>query len=240
MFSQTTSQNRAILLLLAVALLAGPALCEQNYVTRYDLFAGYSYFNSPSISLLEHGMQFQFGMRPRTWYSIGFDYTHATGSMTLTPSLLPDALQATLGGQLKQLAALGRLPAGYALSVPTDSSTNTFAAGPQLAFRHFQKVTIFARPSMGAIRELATPRPSDPIAKSIVAGLTPSGKKMDWTGFFGGAVGMDLLLTHHFALRVQTDVVYDHLFNDILKNGRPTVRVGMGPCLNFGKNIAEK
>jgi hypothetical protein len=31
--------------------------------------------------------------------------------------------------------------------------------------------------------------------------------------------------------------VYDHLFNDVLKDGRWTVRFSIGPCFNFGRNI---
>lgn len=95
----------------------------QQYVTRYDAYVGYAFLNSPKISLFQPGFQFQVGMRPRTWYSLGFDYTWASGSMTLTPNLLPTPLQQQLGGLLEQLAAAGKLPPGYKLAVGADSTT---------------------------------------------------------------------------------------------------------------------
>jgi hypothetical protein len=47
-------------------------------------------------------------------------------------------------------------------------------------------------------------------------------------------------MNRHFAWRTKADMVYDHLFNDLLKDGRLTARFSTGPCFNFGKNIAEK
>jgi hypothetical protein len=172
-------------------------------------------------------------------YSLGFDYSVATGDLTLTPDLLPNSLQQQLAAQLGQLAAIGRLPAGYKLSVKAHSNTQTFTVGPQLAFRHFEKVTLFVRPTLGAIREVATPMPADPIAAGVVANLAPQGKKEDWTYFYGFGGGMDYLFSKHFALRVQADLVRDHLFNDILKDSRGTVRFSIGPCFNFGRNIKD-
>ena len=123
------------------------------------------------------------------------------------------------------------------LDVATHSTSQTFALGPQLAYRHFSHLTLFVRPSLGAIHEEAVPHPADPIATVIAAQLAPTGKKTDWTGFYGFGGGFDILLSKHFALRTQADLVYDHLFNDLLKDGRWTVRFSVGPCFNFGKNI---
>ncbi len=231
--------DRSPAIAFAALMLASTAVCQQTYVTRYDAFFGYAYLNSPAIKLPESGIQFQIGLRPSTRYSVGFDYSQATGDLTLSSHLLPDALQQQLAAQLAQLAAAGRLPAGYALVVPAHSRTQTFSLGPQLAFRHFRQVTFFLRPSCGAIREVATPKPKDPIAQGIVAQLVPSGKKRDWTGFFGVGGGIDLNFSNHVSFRIQGDYVYDHLFNDLLKNGRWTTRFGIGPCFNFGRNIAE-
>ena len=224
---------------LALFLLAPAVFGQQTNVARYDFFTGFTNLNSPKIGLVENGFQMQIGVRPKTWYSIGFDYSRSTGDLTITPDLLPTALQQTLGAQLGGLAAAGRLPAGYKLIVPASSTTQSFALGPQLAFRHFSRVTFFVRPSMGAIREVATPNPQDPIAKVIVAGLAPTGRKVDWQGFYGVGYGFDILFTNHFALRTQGDLVWDHLFNDILAQGRWTNRFSIGPCFNFGRNIAE-
>ena len=231
--------QRTLLLAIALILLATPLFCQQTYVSRYDVYTGYTYLNSPKIGLAEHGFNLQAGLRPTTWYSLGFDYSVSAGDLTLTPDLLPSALQQTLGAQLGQLAAHGLLPAGYALAVKAHSNTQTFEAGPQLAWRRWSHMTLFLRPALGAIRETATPKPADPIATMIVKGLTPTGKKQDWTWFYGFGGGADFIFSKHVSLRVQADLVRDHLFNDILKDARGTVRFSIGPAFNFGRNIKE-
>jgi hypothetical protein len=228
-----------ILLVLALLLVSAPASAQQDYVSRYDLFAGYTFLDSPRVSLFENGFHFQVGVRPKTWYSLGFDYSVSGGGLTLTPNLLTPAWQQTLGADLMQLAEAGQLPAGYVVSVPSHSRTQTFAGGPQLSYRHFKKLTLFVRPSFGAIHEVATPHPDDPIAKLIVAALAPTGRKTDWTAFYGFGGGIDFLFSKHVGLRVQSDLVYDHLFSDILKDGRLTSRFSVGPCFNFGRNIKK-
>jgi len=155
----------------------------------------------------------------------------------LTPNLLTPKLQAELG------AMLG--PAAAGLSVGAHSRTQTFAAGPQLAYRHFQKVTLFVRPNCGIIKELATAQPVGQLATGVVGALeqsgllAASGQKSDWTPFYGFGGGIDFLVGHHFGLRVQGDLVHDHLFDDLLKDPRWTTRFSVGPLFNFGKNIAK-
>jgi len=233
---------------LAFLALALPVFGQQDYVTRYDAFGGYAFLDSPHISLFEHGFATQVGFRPKTWYSFGFDYSFSAGDLSLTPNLLPTGLQQSLSGTLGQLAGAGLLPPGYKLAVPAHSRTQTFAVGPQLAYRHFRHETLFLRPLFaGAIYEQATakPNPNDLIASSIVAGLAKSGliasslQKTDTTWFLGVGGGFDILISHHFAIRTQVDVVYDHLFNDLLKDGRWTTRFSTGPAFNFGRNIKE-
>ena len=202
----------------ALLVLASSAFGQQEDVTRYA----------------------QVRFRPRTWDSVGFDYSLSTGDLTLTPDLLTGSLQQQLGAVLAQLAAGGRLPQGYALVVPTHSVTQTFAVGPQLAFRHWRHWTVFVRPVFaGAIREAATQQPRDPIAAEIAMQLAPTGKKTDIAPFIGFGGGYDILFTKHFALRTQADLEYDHLFNDLLRDGRFTVRFSIGPAFNFGKNIVQ-
>jgi hypothetical protein len=223
---------RTAFIILTFVLLVVPAQIfgQQKYVSRYDFFAGYTFLDSPHVNLFENGLHLQAAVRPKTWYSLGFDYSITSGGLTLTPNLLTTSLQ-------QQLAA--ELPPGYNLAVPSNSRTQTFAGGPQLAYRHFAKVTLFVRPSIGAIYEVATPSPGDPIAKLIVAQLAPSGKKTDWRAFYGFGGGADYAVTKHVGLRVQADLVYDHLFSDLLQDGRMTVRFSVGPCFNIGKNIVK-
>jgi hypothetical protein len=192
------------------------------------------------VSLLENGFAMQVGYRPATWWSLGFDYSLSRGDLTLVPTLLTPALQQQLGTQLGQLAAAGGIPPGYTLVVPAHSTTQTFAAGPQLAYRHFEHLTLFLRPVFaGGIHEVATPHAGDPIAALVVAQLAPSGKKTDTTGFVGFGGGVDIIVSKHFALRTQMDLVHDHLFGDLLKDGRFTFRFSVGPAFNFGRNIVQ-
>ena len=231
---------RRTLIVLPTLLLALPAFGQQTYVPRYDAYVGYAFLDSPHIGLFENGVAAQVGFRPRTWLSFGFDYTFAEGDGTITPSLLPTNLQQQLGAQLLGLTALGIIPPGYQLVVPIHSRSQTFAVGPQLAYRHFTHVTLFLRPVFaGAIHEYASPEPRDPIAAQIVKGLTPAGYKTDTAPFVGFGGGFDILLGKHFAIRTQADLVYDHLFNDILKDGRFTTRFSIGPAFNFGRNIVK-
>jgi hypothetical protein len=230
------------LLLLAVLFVATPALGEQNDVSRFDLFTGYTFLDSPHVGLFANGFHFQFGVRPKTWYSLGFDYSISSGNLTLNQGLLVPSLQQQLSMEIAGLEALGVLPAGYTLSVPSGALTQTITGGPQLAYRHFSKITLFIRPSIGAIHEVATPHPSssDPFAQAVVAMLTTNGKKTDWTTFEGFGGGVDFLFSKHVALRVQADLVYAHLFSDDLKDGMFITRFSVGPCFNFGSNIRKK
>ena len=225
-------------LLPSLALLSGfSALAQQTYVGRYDIYGGFLYFDSPSINLAERGFHLQAGTRLKTWLSFGFDYTIDTGHTALGPNLFTTTLQTQLGAELAALAAAGKLPPGYSLSVPIDSSTQTYALGPELAYRRWSRVTLFARPAIGVIHETATPRPSDPITAAIVAQLAPGGKKTDWTPFYGAGGSVDVNLTKYFGVRFSADFVHDHLFSDILKNGRNTYRLAVGPVFQFGPNI---
>lgn len=216
----------------------GSPVFGQQYVGRFDIYGGFMYFDSPSINLAERGFHLQAGVRMKRWYSLGFDYSTDTGHTTLTPNLLTTSVQEQLGGQLRQLAALGRVPPGYSLAVPIDSSTQTFAAGPQLAYRRWQFVTLYVRPSIGAIHEIATPHATDPVTRLVISQLAPSGQKTDWTPFYGFGGSADLNFRKHLAVRLSVDFVHDHLFSDLL-NGRNTVRLAIGPALQFGRNISK-
>jgi hypothetical protein len=233
--------SRRIFTMLAVALLlaTSPLFGQQTYVTRFDTYAGYTFLRSPQVNLFENGFHYQFGVRPATWYSLGFDYSIAAGDLTITPDLLTTKLQTGLGGQLQYLIANHVIPANYKLSVTAHSRTQTATVGPQLAYRHFSKITLFFRPTAGLIFEEATPKSGDAFVNSIVKGLVPSGKKNDRTWFYGVGGGVDFLFTNHLGLRVQADIVRDHLFDDLLMNSRWTSRFSIGPCFNFGKNIAK-
>jgi len=218
-------------------LMATSVHAQQTDISRYDAYAGFTDLYSPQLGLNQQGFQTQVGMNRRPWYSLGFDYSVASGKEVLKPALLPASLQDEIAAVEQLYIKEGALPANYQLAIPTHAFTDTFAAGPQLVYRHSQKATFFIRPSLGALRERATPHPNDPFSTLIAAQLAPSGSKLDWTGFYGVGGGGEYALTHHLGIRAQLDAVYNHPFNDILANGRWTLRYSVGPSLHFGRNI---
>jgi len=239
LFGKTNMHNPLRLLLTSAAtlLIAFSAPAQQSNISRFDLYTGFADIDSPELGLNQKGFHTQAGMNVRPWYSVGFDYSVANGDEVLTTGLLPTALQAQVNGAQQQFIALGLLPASYVLRVPTHAITQTFALGPQLTYRHFQRMTLFVRPSLGAIHERATPHPTDPFATVVAQQLAPAGFKADWTGFYGMGGGADFAITKHVGIRAQLDAVYNHPFDDILANGRWTFRYSVGPSFHFGRNI---
>jgi Outer membrane protein beta-barrel domain len=228
------------LLAATVLLISAPAYAQQDYVGRFDVYAGYMFLDSPHIKLFENGFHTQVGYRATNWLSLGFDYIYGTGSTTITPNLLTTGLQQELGAELGQLMQEGIIPTSYTLAVPINSKTETYSAGPQVSYRHFKAVTLFIRPDLGAMHETARPVPTaDPVAQGIINQLAPGGVKTDWVAFYGFGGGVDLNITPHFSLRIQADLVHDHLFNDLLKDSRNTVRFAIGPGFQWGKNVAK-
>jgi hypothetical protein len=225
--------------LAASLFLATCALGQQSYVGRWDAYGGFMRLMQPSINLAEPGFNLQAGMRLTNWVTAGFDYTVGTGQNTLKPGMLVPSLQKQLSAQLSELVAMGLVPPGYQLVVPIEAKTQSFQVGPDFPFRHFQAVTFFVRPNLGALQVVGTPRPADPIAKLVVNQLTPAGKKTDWTYFYGFGGGLEFNVTRHFAVRFQADFAHDQFFNDLLKEGN-TIRFSVGPALQWGKNIAGR
>ena len=227
-----------ILLILSVVA-AVPALAQQDYVGRWDVYGGFTPLVRPSLDLTEYGFNFQGGYRATTWVTLGFDYSVATGSNVLASGMLAPALASQLGAQLGQMAQAGLIPPNYTLAVPTNARTQTFQAGTDFPIRKFKTVTFYVRPNLGAMQLIATLRPADPIAKAVVAGLAPTGKKTDWTYFYGFGGGFEINVTPHFAMRFQADFAHDNVFDGILKSGN-TIRVSVGPAFQFGKNVAGR
>jgi hypothetical protein len=216
-----------------------PVFGQQDYVGRFDLYNGFTWFDSPSANLQQRGYHLQAGLNAKTWLAFGFDYSVGTGNLTVTPNLLKPSLQTQIAAQLAALEAAGVIPPGYQLAIGAGATTQTFAAGPQLEYRHFQRVTLFIRPSIGAIYESVNLHPHDQITTAIVAQLAPAGTKTDWEAFYGVGGGVDLNFMRHASIRLQADFVHNDLFTDILKSSRNTVRLSIGPAFHFGKNIAQ-
>jgi len=224
-------------LVLLIPVLAATA--QQTDVQHYDFYAGFAGFETPYLNLAQRGFHLQVGDNLRSWLAVGFDYSEAGGNNSLSPKVLKPSLQQELGGELAVLAQEGVIPANYQLVVPLHAFSETFALGPQLVYRRFRPMTLFVRPSLGAIRQRVTPHPVDPIQTAVVAQLVPSGTKLDWQGFYGFGGGLDWNATHHFGIRAQADLVYWQLFNDLLAQGTWTTRYAGGVTYHFGGNLAK-
>ncbi len=236
----------ASILAAALLLAAVPALGQQTYVTRFNVYGGYQYFNSPAIGLAEHGVNAQAGVRATRWLTLGVDYSRAAGNMALDSSVLLPSLQQSLGMLMSALPLYGiNVPSGYVLRVPTHSVSQTIAVGPEFVYRHFKPITIFVRPNGGIILENASPQPVDQIQQFVVSrfkamGLVPlMSPKHDKVLFWGWGAGIDYNFSKHVSMRFQTDMVRDHLFNDLLAKSRNTFRFAFGPSFNFGPNITK-
>jgi hypothetical protein len=216
------------------------ATAQQSNVQHYDVYAGFAGFETPWLNLAQRGFHLQVGDNLRPWLAVGFDYSEASGHNALTPKVLKPSLQQELGAELGLLVQEGAIPANYQLVVPLHAFSETFALGPQLEYRHFNPVTLFVRPSLGAIRQRVTPHPTDPVQTAVVAQLVPAGTKLDWQGFYGFGGGLDWNATPHFGVRAQADLVYWGLFNDLLAQGTWTTRYAGGVSYHFGGNILAK
>jgi len=223
----------------ALSLFSAALEAQQAYVSRYSGYAGFAVIDSPVLGLEENGFHAQFGVNPKPWLAVGVDYSVATGSDTLTPNLLLPSLQAMIQAAEAQFKAVGALPPAYTLALHTDASTQTFGAGPQLAYRHFARLTLFGHPSFGALREHAVPRPADPFQTLLVHQLAPTGSKTDWIPTYGLGGGGEFIMTRHLALRAQVEAVWNHPFSDLLGEARWTFRYSVGPSFQFGRNISH-
>ncbi|HLY18273.1 MAG TPA: hypothetical protein VKR61_13665 [Bryobacteraceae bacterium] len=238
-----------VLILLALALSVGSAAFgqqlpppepEQQYVGKFLIYTGYMFLDSPKISLFEPGIHVQAGMRWSRHISVGFDYSRGTGSTSIGLNQATTALQNEFNPILAGLIAAGILPSSYVAKLPFSSVTQTFTMGPEFPWRRFKRITPYIRPSAGIINEMATAHPPDHVTQLVVNAVAPSGKEEEWTAFYGFGGGCAFNITKHFSLVVQADLVHDHLFPDLLKEGRNTVRFSVGPGVQFGHNVTRK
>jgi hypothetical protein len=205
---------------------------QQTYVSRFDMFSGYSFLNTNKLNLFENGYNQEFGVNVRSWLAIGGDFSVFAGNNTLLPSMLKTNLQQELGQML---------PPGYNLTMPSHSTTYTFSAGPQINIRKLQAVTFFIRPALGGLHETATLKPGDPIATVVAQTLLGSSmQKSDTVLFYGFGGGIDFNASKHFGMRVAADFVHYNMFDNLLSGSENSVRFSVGPTFRFGENIIRK
>lgn len=214
-----------------VFVLSGAAFSQQDYVPRYEGFAGYTYFTAPNINLVQRGYNLEFGVNLNSWLIVGGDYSWFQGHSDITVPDLTPAVQARLA---PFLPVLGPNP-----KLPFEGTTNTFTAGVQFNYRKLRWITLFARPAIGGLHESATLNATSPALALVVQAIAPGGKKTDLQPFYGVGGGFDLNVSRHVGLRVSADFVHVSLFSDLLANPRNGARVSMGPTFRFGRNVAE-
>jgi hypothetical protein len=217
-----------------------PAEEQGQYVGHFLIYTGFMFLDSPKINLFEPGIHIQAGMRWSRHISLGFDYSRGTGPTTIGLNQATPALQNEFGPLLAELIAANILPANYVAALPFSSVTQTFTMGPEFPYRRFNRFTPYIRPSAGIINEVATAHPVDFLTTKVVQAIAPSGKEEEWTAFYGFGGGVAFNVTRHFSLVVQADLVHDHLFPDLLKDGRNTIRFSVGPGFQFGHNVTKK
>jgi len=236
---------RKVLVAALLFCLSAVAVAQQDYVGRYDSYAGFSYLDSPAINLTQRDFNTQVGVNLRRWLAVGFDYSIQEGHGTLLPGELKPSLQ-TLLGEFP-------LPPGFTVAdlyVPFGATTQTFTGGPQLAYRHFKWFTLFVHPSIGAIHEHINLEPGNasgldnPVATGVLQGLIGRGVVKspaisDTTYFYGFGGGGEFNATKHVHLRCDIEYVHVFLFSSLLENSRNSMRVSIGPTFNFGKNISK-
>lgn len=230
----------ALLLLVPCASGQQPPAPDEQYVGKFLVYTGYMYLDSPKISLAEPGIHVQAGMRWSRHISLGLDYSRGTGSTLIGLNQATTALQSEFNPLLASFKAAGIVPQNYVAALPFGSVTQTFTVGPEFPYRRFKRFTPYIRPSVGIINEVATGHPADRLTSIVVQSIAPSGKEEEYTAFYGFGGGVAFNVTRHFSLVVQGDFVHDHLFPDLLRSGRNTIRVSIGPGFQFGKNVTKK
>src|SRR5579864_7937493 len=129
-----------------------PLWSQQTDINRYTLFTGFDYMISPARNLTERGFEADFGVTVKPWLGLGGDFG-ALGSDIISGS------GTIFGGETVYAPILLQVPPPFgpinpnSIHVPFQSTTYTFAAGPQFYLRKFEKVTFFARPGFGGIHE---------------------------------------------------------------------------------------
>ncbi|HVP65176.1 MAG TPA: hypothetical protein VMT82_09780 [candidate division Zixibacteria bacterium] len=232
---------RLSLISLVVLCFVVTAFAQQEYVGKYDAYTGFTYATVPSLNLIQRGFHTQGGRNVNRWLSMGLDYSLFTGHASLTPSHLSTKEQNQIGA----FAASQNIPPSVVagLQLPYDATTNTVAGGPQIAIRHFKRVTFLLHPGLGLVHQTASAKPAGALQEGVVSFLQSTGqlnssaKKSDTTYFLGVGGGFELNASKHVHLRFTTDYIRAPLFDGFLKETVSVLRFSVGPTFNFGKNV---
>jgi hypothetical protein len=223
----------------ALALFLGlPAVAQQTDINRYTLYTGFDSMISPARSLTEYGFDLDFGVTVKPWVALGADFgalgnsiIHGAGTINGSETIYAPALAAANQADPTQV------PPPSAVNVPFNSTTYTFAAGPQFYLRKWRKVTLFARPGFGGIHEsadLTFPAGLPDLLVGVLHVPVPSAHQTDTTWFVGVGGGCDFNLSRRVGLRVSVDWINTHLFSNLLTDRQNYARFTIGPTFRWG------
>jgi hypothetical protein len=225
--------------ILVVLLLTFFSVCafaqqDQDYVGRFNSFAGFTFLDTPKMNLTQRGFIAEEGIAINRWLNFGADFSILSGHSGLK---IGDMIPAD---RTPVLAYFGPYGVTDSYAIPYNSTTSTYCAGPQINFRNIKRlkrVTLFFQPEIGAIHQAVTADPKTTLDTTLVAALVPGGTRSDTTYFYGIGGGAQYDLCKHFGVRVVADFVHHHLFSGMLADSRNSLRVGVGPSFTFGRNV---
>ncbi|HXY11313.1 MAG TPA: hypothetical protein VEI52_26000 [Terriglobales bacterium] len=216
-----------------VSFILQPMVAQQTDINRYTLFTGFDYMISPARNLTERGFEADFGVTAKRWLGLGVDFG-ALGDNVISGA-------GTINGSETVFAPLinqsGLVQGGAsAIEVPFKSTTYTFAAGPQIYIRKWERVTLLARPGLGGIHESANitfPAGLAPLFEGLHI-VPPNAHQTDTEFFFGLGGGFDINVSRKIGLRFAADWVNTHLFSNLLVPRQNYVRFSVGPTFRWG------
>ncbi len=209
------------------------ASAQQPDINRYTVFTGFDYMISPARNLTERGFDVDFGVTAKPWLGLGGDFG-ALGNGIISGAGTINGSETVYASPVN---ASGLVPGGASsIHVPFNSTTYTFAAGPQFYLRAWPKVTFLARPGFGGIHESANITfPSQLVPLFTVLGIPlPSSHQTDTQLFFGLGGGFDINVTRKIGARFAADWVNTHLFSSLLVPRQNYVRFSIGPTFRWG------
>jgi opacity protein-like surface antigen len=239
-----------VAVIVIVAAAVQPAAAQQISFQKWDMYAGYSYLNTPTNNLTQHGFNTSFGRNLNKWVALGMDFSHFNGSG-------PQVASGTeLAARLPANLLVGIPPSiisGVRLNVPINASTTTFAAGTQFQVRKNKWVTPFFRPFLGAFHGSANGKPSQITAAVLPAGVPPAlfagllasippdvlkkaVTQSDTSLGYGVGGGFDINVSKPVGIRFAADYIRTSLFDKKQNN----IRIATGLIYRFGGEVKSK
>ena len=185
---------------------------------------------SPARNLTERGFETDFGVTAKPWLGLGVDFGVLTGAGTITGT------ETVYAPMVKPYVNPNQIHVAF------NSTTYTFAVGPQIYIRKWKPVTFLIRPGLGGMHEradIAFPSALAPLFQLLQI-APPNAHQTDTKLFFGMGAGFDLNVSRTVGVRFAADWVNTHLFSNLLVPRQNYVRLSMGPTFRWGQLKASR